>query len=116
MRECITRLPWRTAAVLASLVPVLVAAQQPAGPVPAKLVITPATRTLQAGDTLRLRADAVDADGKPVAARIRFALAGGRFEGTVDSTGLVTGGATGDRKSTRLNSSHHRLSRMPSSA
>ena len=95
MRECITRLPWRTAAVLASLVPVLVAAQQPAGPVPAKLVITPAARTLQAGDTLRLRADAMDVDGKPVAARIRFALAGGRFEGTVDSTGLVTGGATG---------------------
>ena len=60
MRECITRLPWRTAAVLASLVPVLVAAQQPAGPVPAKLVITPAARTLQAGDTLRLRADAMD--------------------------------------------------------
>ncbi|MBI3792488.1 MAG: hypothetical protein HY275_16625 [Gemmatimonadetes bacterium] len=65
------------------------------GAAPAKLVITPATRTLTAGDTLRLRAEARDADGNVVRARIRFAQAGGRFEGVVDTSGLVTAGSTG---------------------
>ena len=31
-------------------------------------------------------------------------------------TGEIARQSSGDRKSTRLNSSHHRLSRMPSSA
>ena len=31
-------------------------------------------------------------------------------------SGLISESIKGDRKSTRLNSSHHRLSRMPSSA
>jgi hypothetical protein len=89
------RLP--SLALLASLALPAVQAQQPAAPKPpAKLVITPATRTLVAGDTLRLRVEARDADNNPVpGARIRYALAGGYFEGAVDSTGLVTGGATG---------------------
>jgi hypothetical protein len=48
------------------------------------------------GDTLRLTAQAVDASGQPVPnARIRFSGQGARFEGSVDSLGLVTAGATG---------------------
>jgi hypothetical protein len=62
---------------------------------PVKVVVTPATRELHPGDTLRLRGEARDADGKPVAARIFYFQQGGRFEGTVDTTGLVTAGATG---------------------
>jgi hypothetical protein len=60
------------------------------------LVVLPARPTVEAQDTLRLRAEALDASGNRVAdARIRFVPAGGRFEGTVDSTGLVASGATG---------------------
>jgi hypothetical protein len=51
---------------------------------------------MTAGDTLRLYAQALDSAGKPVEnARIRFQSAGGRFEGRVDSTGLVMSGSTG---------------------
>ena len=65
---------------------------QPAG----RLVITPAVRTVVAGDSLRLRAQLLDASGSPVAnARIMFVSAGGNFEGSVDSTGLVRSGAIG---------------------
>ena len=65
---------------------------QPAG----RLVITPAIRTVVAGDSLRLRAQLLDASGAPVAnARIMFVSAGGHFEGSVDSTGLVRSGAIG---------------------
>ena len=85
------------ATALAAAFPLASAAQPatPAASAPAKLVVTPATRVIAAGDTLRLRAEARDADGKTVAALIRYRLAGGRFEGAVDSTGLVTGGSTG---------------------
>ena len=45
------------------------------------------------------------------------AVAAKRFGGSLDGTITLTGGLGGiDRKSTRLNSSHPRLSRMPSSA
>jgi len=68
-------------------------AQQAASPV-SKIVVTPAALRVVAGDTLRLRAQAVDAQGQPVqGARIMFQ--GGAFEGTVDSTGLVMAGAVG---------------------
>jgi hypothetical protein len=68
---------------------------QPPSPV-ARLVITPSNPTMAAQDTLRLRAEALDASGKPVPnARIRFLASGGRFEGSVDSTGLVRSGSTG---------------------
>lgn len=69
----------------------------PLAPSPiAKLVISPASPSMTAGDTLRLVAQALDSAGKPVEnARIRFAAAGGRFEGRVDSTGLVMSGSTG---------------------
>ncbi|HVE77736.1 MAG TPA: Ig-like domain-containing protein [Gemmatimonadaceae bacterium] len=61
----------------------------------ARIVVTPAQRTVVAGDTLRLRAQAVDAAGRPVEAMVQFLPAGARFEATVDSAGLVTSGATG---------------------
>jgi len=61
-----------------------------------RLVVTPATRTVVAGETLQLTAQLLDADGKPVPnARITFRPAGAPFEGTVDTTGLVRSGATG---------------------
>ncbi|HET9453618.1 MAG TPA: Ig-like domain-containing protein [Gemmatimonadaceae bacterium] len=72
--------------------------QQPAAPPSpvARLVVLPASRTMVAGDTLRLTARALDASGNPVSgALIRFQAAGGRFEGTVDSAGLVRSGSTG---------------------
>ncbi|MFN2398327.1 MAG: Ig-like domain-containing protein [Gemmatimonadaceae bacterium] len=66
--------------------------QTPASPV-ARVVITPATRSVTSGDTIRFSAQALDASGKPVPnARIIFA---GRGAGAVDSTGLVTAGETG---------------------
>src|SRR6266498_3587287 len=78
--------------------------QQPAAPpVPAlppspivDVVLTPARGVLTPGDTLRFRAEARDSAGQPVAnVRLLFRAAGGRFEGSVDSTGLVTAGSTG---------------------
>lgn len=94
--------------MLVSLALALQQAQQPATPAApppaavapspiAKVVVTPGNRvTVTAGDTLRLRAQALDSAGQPVpGAAVRFFSAGGRFEGSVDSTGLVTSGSTG---------------------
>lgn len=78
--------------------------QQPQQPPPstlraspiARLVITPAQRTVTAGDTLRLRVQAVDSAGQPVPnATILFRKVGAYFEGEIDSTGLVTAGSPG---------------------
>lgn len=89
------------------LLPVLLAAlQQPAAPaVPApprpvasliaKVVVQPAEAAVLVGDTIRLKAVGYDADGKVVPSKVSWFAAGGFFEGSVDSTGLVTGGATG---------------------
>lgn len=61
-----------------------------------RVVVTPAKPVVTAGDTMRLSAQAVDAQGKVIpGVRIRFQAQGGRFEGEVDSLGLVTAGATG---------------------
>jgi hypothetical protein len=61
-----------------------------------RVVITPAQPVVIAGDTLRLRAQLVDASGQPMAnVRVRFQQQGAPFEATVDSTGLVTSGAAG---------------------
>jgi hypothetical protein len=61
-----------------------------------RLVITPANRSVVAGDSLRLGARLVDASGQLVPnARISFHAVGGRFEGSVDSTGLLRAGAVG---------------------
>lgn len=64
----------------------------PPSPV-ARVIVTPAISTLPAGDSVRLRVQALDASGRPVDARIRFATSSQR--GHVDSTGLVVAGAPG---------------------
>ena len=76
---------------------------QPAAPAPTlppspvtDIVLTPARGVLTPGDTVRFRAEPRDSAGRPIAnVRIMFRAAGGRFEGSVDTTGLVTAGATG---------------------
>jgi hypothetical protein len=79
------------------LLATLVQVQQPPEQTPiARVVVTPANPTVEAQDTLRLKAQALDARGNPVAgARIRFVSAGGRFEAVLDEDGLVRSGATG---------------------
>jgi hypothetical protein len=69
---------------------------QQASPI-AKVVVQPGLKlTVPAQDTMRINATAVDAEGKPVpGAIVRFFGQGGRFEGDVDSTGLVRSGSTG---------------------
>ncbi len=71
--------------------------QQEAPPSPvARVEVSPANPTVQAQDTLRLTARALDAEGRPVPnASLRFVAAGGRFEGSVDADGLVRSGSTG---------------------
>ncbi len=93
--------------MVASALVLLAALQQqpapparPAGLAPspiAKVAVAPGTRlTLTAGDSLRLRPQALDSAGKPVEnVTFRFFSQGGRFEGSVDSTGLVQSGSTG---------------------
>src|SRR5688500_5528581 len=83
-------------ALLLALVPCApILAQVPASPI-ARIAITPPVRTLTPGDTLRIRAEPLDAQGNVLEnALIRFVPAGGYFEGTVDSAGLVTAGAVG---------------------
>jgi hypothetical protein len=67
----------------------------PPAPV-ARVAIAPQPLEVVAGDTLRVRATAYDAAGKALTnARIRIVQAGAHFEGRVDTTGLVTAGATG---------------------
>ena len=77
----------------------LLVLQQPAqqsSPAVARVAITPASPVVVVGDTLRLRARAVDASGRPIeGALILFQPAGGFFEAHVDSAGLVTAGAVG---------------------
>jgi hypothetical protein len=71
------------------------AQQLPPSPIQ-KVTITPAIRSMTAGDTMRITATALGADGKPVeGASIRYFASGGRFEGRIDSTGLVYAGSTG---------------------
>lgn len=75
------------------------AAQPPAATAPpspiARVIVSPANPIVQAQDTIRLKAEAVDAQGRPVPnATIRF-LGAGSFEGKVDPDGLVHSGSTG---------------------
>ncbi|HEY9228381.1 MAG TPA: hypothetical protein VIP11_17115, partial [Gemmatimonadaceae bacterium] len=62
----------------------------------ARIVISPASRTMTAGDTLRLTAEARDAQNNVIpGVTFRYRLGGSaRFEGRVDSLGLVTAGST----------------------
>ena len=79
----------------------LLALQQPTQQPPAippspvaRLVIQPTTRTVVAGDTLRLSAQAVDSAGRPVPnVVVRFMAQGARFEGVVDSFAPGSGSA-----------------------
>ena len=60
----------------------------------AKVEITPTNAEIQVGQSVRLSARALDAQGNPVpGARLNWFSGGG--EGSVDSTGLVTAGYTG---------------------
>ena len=70
--------------------------QQPATPEIARIIVHPAGRTMIAGDTLRLTAEARDAQNNVIPnVTFRYRLGGSaRFEGRVDSTGLVTAGST----------------------
>ena len=85
---------------MAPLFALLLVMQQP-GSAPAsssvaRVVVTPASPVVVAGDTLRLRARALDAQGREVEqAIILFQATGARFEARVDSSGLVTAGAVG---------------------
>ena len=77
------------AAIVALALPVAVSAQTAA-----RIVVSPMPAQVVAGETLQLRAQAVDKDGKPVSdARIRFQQTDFPFQGTVDSTGLVRAGS-----------------------
>jgi len=73
-------------------------AQQPAAPSQpvARVEITPAAAAIKVGDTIRLAAVAFDSSGARLdSVRLFWFMSGGRFEGRVDSTGLVMAGATG---------------------
>jgi hypothetical protein len=90
MRREMSRVTFAVAALL------LAAAARAGAQANARIVVTPANPTMVAGDSLRLRAQVVDASGRPVAVdAVSFQLAGGRFEGEVDPDGLVRSGSTG---------------------
>src|SRR5207245_9164503 len=58
--------------------------------------VKPAEYALQVRDTVRLHATAYDSSGRAMPeAVIRWFASGGRFEGAVDTTGLVSAGSTG---------------------
>ena len=64
--------------------------------VAARVALLPTTAAIQVGDTVRLRAVAYDSTGAELSlGSVRWFTSGGRFEGAVDSTGLVTGGSPG---------------------
>ena len=87
-----------TLAVLAVLQQGTTQAPAPTAPSPiARIEVLPGTSLqMPAGDTLRITARALDVNGQPVPdATVRYFGAGGRFEGKVDSTGLIRSGSTG---------------------
>jgi predicted secreted protein len=81
--------------LLALAIPLVGSSAQPA-PKIARLVITPASRTMVAGDTMRLRTEARDAQGNVLSGvTVRYRLGGSaRFEARVDSLGLITASST----------------------
>lgn len=84
---------------LLSLLGALQQQPSPSSPVsagPPKVTIQPAEVAVEVGDTVRLRVSAVDSAGRRVKDfTVHWFQSGGRFEGKVDSTGLITGGSTG---------------------
>ena len=79
----------------------LAALQQTTGSQPtpsrlARVTVHPAEVAVQVGDTVRLSVSVEDSAGRLVKdLTVRWFQSGGRFEGKVDSAGLVTGGSTG---------------------
>jgi hypothetical protein len=80
------------------------ASSVPQAPSPiAKATVQPAEVAIQVGDTVRLNVSAKDSAGRPFpGTTVRWFQSGGQFEGRVDSTGLVTGGAPGTLTVTAL--------------
>jgi hypothetical protein len=78
------------------LIALLAVQQQQPAPEIARIVVSPASRTMIAGDTLRLTAEARDAQNNVIpGVTFRYRLGGSaRFEGRVDSLGLITAGST----------------------
>src|SRR5205085_6266548 len=71
------------------------AAALPPSPV-ARIEVTPRNRTVTAGDSIQLRARAVDASGQPVrGAKIFFSQRAGFTQGLVDSTGMLVASSVG---------------------
>jgi hypothetical protein len=69
----------------------------------AKVTIQPAEVAVQVGDTVRLAATAVDSAGRPVRdVTVAWFQDGGRFEGKIDSTGLVSAGSVGSLRVSAL--------------
>jgi hypothetical protein len=91
----------RALSLLAVALPALLSAQEAAaGAQPkariARIVITPVQKLVTAGDTLRLSAEARDADDRVIPdVRFRWSQTGAWFEGGVSQDGLVTAGAVG---------------------
>ncbi len=62
----------------------------------ARIVVTPATPVVVAGDSLVLHGEALDSAGRPVPnARVRFYNGGYSFEGRIDTMNTVHGGSRG---------------------
>lgn len=78
------------------LLAALFAQQPPPSPI-ARVTVSPGTRVIMnAGDTLRLSATALDSAGRALpAARMSFVGQGAQFEASVDATGLIRSGSTG---------------------
>ena len=68
----------------------------PPPPQPATLTVTPSTAHLAPGDTVRLSAEALDANGHPVAGASFAWSSSDASVATVDGAGLVTGVAAGE--------------------
>ncbi len=73
---------------------ILLLLQQPAQGAGGRIDVTPARPEVRVGQSLQLKAAVFDAAGKPVPAA-KVIWFGARFNGTVDSTGLVRGGFRG---------------------
>jgi Big-like domain-containing protein len=62
----------------------------------ARIVVTPATQEVTAGDTVRFTAEARDASGRRIEnAIIRFVARGGQGEGSIDSAGTLIASSVG---------------------
>src|SRR5262245_58370105 len=83
-----------------AMLPLLLMLQQPAQGLPpspvVRLSLMPASPTVQAGDSIRLRAEAVDASGRPIpGARVLWFPGHFSFEAAIDTSGLLRAGYPG---------------------